>query len=152
MRAVETIAPTVALRRLVDGFQISQALYVVATLGIADLLADQALSSEQLAERVNAEAPALYRVMRALAGVGVFAEAPHRRFSLTSIGRCLCSDAPDPVGGWAAFIGRPYHWQAWSGLLHTVQTGQTAFEHIHGRRVGSCPVRGRLKPSFSIEP
>lgn len=123
MNAVEAVVPSVALRRLVDGFQISQALYAVATLGIADLLANQVLTIEQLAERVHADASALHRVMRALAGVGVFAEAPGRRFSLTSIGHCVCSDTPDPVGGWAYFVGRPYHWQAWSGVLHTVQTG-----------------------------
>jgi SAM-dependent methyltransferase len=36
--------------------------------------------------------------------------------------------------GWAAFIGRPYHWQAWAYLLHCVRTGETAFQHVHGVR------------------
>ena len=34
--------------------------------------------------------------------------------------------------GWAAFVGEPYHWQAWSALLHSVRTGENAFRHVHG--------------------
>ena len=37
--------------------------------------------------------------------------------------------------GWAAFIGCPYHWQAWHGLLHSVRTGENAFRHVHGTDV-----------------
>jgi hypothetical protein len=131
--ATQPAAKTVALRRLVDGYQISQALYVVATLGIADLLEEAPLCIDEVAVRSKAHAPSLYRVMRALAAVGVFREEPGRVFGLTSIGQCLRVDAEKPVGGWAAFIGRPYHWQAWSSLLETVKTGETAFQRVHGR-------------------
>ena len=57
------------------------------------------------------------------------------RFALTAIGECLRSDAPEPVGGWAAFVGRPYHWQAWGALLHGVRTGENAFRSVHGTDV-----------------
>jgi hypothetical protein len=120
------------LRRLVNGYQVSQAIHVAAVLGIADLLADGPRASDDLAEATESNPDALYRVLRALASVGVFEEQDARRFALTPLGDCLRSDAPEPVGGWAAFIGRPYYWQAWSSLLHSVRTGETAFREVHG--------------------
>ncbi|UGS36705.1 Mitomycin biosynthesis 6-O-methyltransferase [Capillimicrobium parvum] len=70
--------------------------------------------------------------MRALASEGVFHEEDGRRFALTPIGDCLRSDAEEPVGAWAAFVGRPYYWQAWGDLLHSIRTGESAFAHRHG--------------------
>jgi len=122
----------VALRRLVNGYQVSQAVHVVATLGIADRLADGPRTSDDLATAVDAHAESLYRVLRALATVGVFREEDGRRFALTPVGECLRSDADEPVGGWAAFVGRPYVWRAWDGLLDAVRTGENAFERLHG--------------------
>lgn len=121
------------MRRLVDGFQVSQAVHAVAALGIADLLADGPRGVEDLAARVGAHAPSLARVLRALVSVGVLRAEPDDYFGLTEIGACLRTDAAEPISGWAQFVGRPYHWQAWSSLLHTVRTGETAFIHVHGR-------------------
>ncbi len=119
------------LRTLVDGFQVSQALHVAATLGLADLLAAGPRSSDDLAAATQTHAAALYRLVRALASVGVVHEDADKVFSLTPLGDCLRADAPEPVAGWAAFIGRPYFWNAWAQLLHSVQTGETAFRHMY---------------------
>src|SRR4051794_13127918 len=126
------LRPLVALRRLVNGYQVTQALHVAAVLGIADLLGDGPRSSDDLAAATNTHPGTLYRVLRALAGAGVFHEEADRSFALTELGACLRSDAPEPIGGWAAFVGEAYHWQAWSGLLHSVHTGENAFQHVHG--------------------
>ena len=99
--------PTVALRRLVNGYQVTQAIHVAATLGIADLLRDGPRDSDALARETATHAPSLHRVLRALASVGVLHEGDDGRFALTAIGECLRSDAAEPVGGWAAFVGRP---------------------------------------------
>lgn len=128
-----TSSAWVAMRRLVDGFQISQAVHAVVALGIPDLLTDGPRSAHDLAAHVGAHAPSLTRVLRALASVGVLRAEQDNHFGLTEMGACLQTDAPEPIGGWAQFIGRPYHWQAWSSLLHTVRTGETAFVHVHGR-------------------
>ena len=120
------------LMRLINGYQISQALHVVAVLGIADLLAEGPLHSDALAEASGAHAPTLYRVMRALAASGVFHEDAERVFSLTPLGQGLRSDAPMPLGPWAEHIGRDYTWQAWAHLLHGARTGQVPFEVLHG--------------------
>jgi hypothetical protein len=125
-------SPSVQLRSLVNGYQVSQAIHVAAALGIADHLRDGPRGSVELAAAVEAHEPTLYRVLRALAAVGVLHEEDDRRFGLTPLGDCLRSDAAEPVGGWAAFVGRPYHWQAWGALLHSVRTGENAFRHVHG--------------------
>jgi hypothetical protein len=129
--------PAEALRRLVHGYQLSQAIHVAATLGIADLLAEGPLTSEELAAASGAHADSLYRLLRALASVGLFREEDGRRFELTPLGDCLRSDSPEPVAGGAAYIGRPSHWQAWGALLHSVRTGTNAFRHVHGVDVWS---------------
>ena len=130
----ETTEPpaSLVLRRMIDGYQLSQALYVVATLGVADLLVGGPRTSTELAEEVGAHPVALYRVLRALASVGVFHELDGAWFTLTSLGDCLRSDAPEPVGAWAAFVGRSYRWQAWAHLLDSVRTGEYAFRQVHG--------------------
>jgi hypothetical protein len=70
------------LLRLATGFWISQAIFVVAQLGIADLLRDGPRSAAQLAEAVGAHPDALHRILRALAGVGVFREEGEGHFAL----------------------------------------------------------------------
>jgi hypothetical protein len=117
---------------LVNGFQVSQAIHVAAMLGIADLLVDGPKSSDKLAAESDANPDALYRLLRALAAVGVFHEDDDRRFSLTDLGECLRLDAPEPIAGWATFIGQPSYWQVWGDLYNSVKTGENAFRHVHG--------------------
>jgi hypothetical protein len=120
------------LRELINGYQVSQAIHVAATLGLADLLADGPRSADELAAQTNTHAPSLYRLMRALAAAGVFHEDDERRFSMTDVGGHLRSDASGSQRGWAAFIGRPYQFATWSHMLHSIRTGENAFEHVHG--------------------
>ncbi len=64
----------VTLRRLVNGYQTTQAIHVAAKLGIADLLADGPRMSDDLAVATATHAPSLYRLMRALAAVDILRE------------------------------------------------------------------------------
>jgi hypothetical protein len=120
---------------LVNGYQVSQAIYAAATLGIADHLHDTPRDVDELASLTACHPGALYRLLRALAAVGVFHEDDNKRFSLTEIGECLRSDSPTPMAGWAAYIGRPYHWQSWGHLLHSVRTGEVAFQDLYQQSV-----------------
>lgn len=125
--------PTV--RRLIEGYQISQAIHASVMLGIADLLAAGSRTNDELAAATGTHAPTLYRLLRALASVEVLRELDDRRFELTTLGECLRTDVPHSLASWAAFVGRPYYWQAWTGLLHSVHTGENAFRHINGMDV-----------------
>lgn len=128
----EAERPAAVMRRLVNGYQVTQAISVAARLGIADLLGDGARTSDELARASGSHPDALYRLLRALAAVGVFHEGEGRTFSLTPLGECLRADAEESIAGWAEFVGEGYYWQAWGALLHSVRTGENAFRHVHG--------------------
>lgn len=99
-----------------------------ASLGIADLLEDGPKSVDELAQDTRAHAPALYRLLRALAGVGVFAEEDDGRFVLTPTAEYLGIDGPVSVRAWAQFVGQPYTWSAWAHLLDSIRTGEAAYD------------------------
>jgi hypothetical protein len=60
---------------VLGGFLRTQALAVVARLGVADVVGCEPVAVQELAARVQADPSALYRVMRLLASVGIFSEA-----------------------------------------------------------------------------
>jgi hypothetical protein len=121
-------SPSAVLMRLINGYQVAQAIHVAAALGIADELADGPRAVGELASVTATHAGALQRLLRALAAVEVVREEDDGTFGLTALGEALRG----PAGSWAAFIGRPAHWTAWGHLLHSVQTGENAFRALHG--------------------
>jgi O-methyltransferase domain len=108
------------------GYQRSRALTIVAELEIADLLRDGARPVEELAGATGTTVEPLYRVLRALASIGVFHEDDARRFSLTAMGELLRSDHPLTVAPMARMFGADYQWKAWGELPHAVRTGENA--------------------------
>ena len=128
-------SPEQKLKRLINGFQVSQAIHVAATLGVADRLDDGPLTSAQLGKMTGSHPGALYRLLRALAAAGVFHEDEDGRFSLTPVGAALRKNSPNSRGAWACLIARPPLWESWGQLLHTVRTGENAFLHVHGMDV-----------------
>ena len=132
MAVEDQVGPTSRLRRLINGYQVSQALHVLAVLGIPDRLANGPLSAAELAEATGVAVDPLYRLLRAVATTDVLEEQPGRRFRLTDLGQGLRSDVPGSLAGWAAYIGRPYYWEAWSHLLDGVRVGANAFHLVHG--------------------
>jgi O-methyltransferase domain len=107
------------------------------TLGVPDLLGEGDRSVAELAEATGSDEDSLYRLLRALAGLGVLHEDDGRRFSLTELGEPLRSDVPGSLAGWAAMIGRPQYWSAWGNLVHSARTGENAFRTVHGTDVWS---------------
>jgi hypothetical protein len=124
--------PSAELMRLVNGFQVSQALHVAALLAVADHLKDGPKSADVLARTCDAHPGSLYRLLRALAAVGVFHENDDMEFSLTPIGFCLTSDAVGTRRNWAQYIGGPGNWHAWGNLLHSIKSGEGAYPVTHG--------------------
>jgi hypothetical protein len=73
-------------------------------------------------------------MLRTLASVGVFAETPNGRFRLTPAAATLRSGVPGSLRDFALMMVDDYNWAAWGALLHGVQTGGVAFDHVHGQR------------------
>ncbi|MDP8973786.1 MAG: acetylserotonin O-methyltransferase [Actinomycetota bacterium] len=131
MSAAE-VPPRDTLLRMTNAFQASQAIHVAATLGIADLLEDGPRHVDELAQTTGTHAPTLYRLLRALASVGVFAEQPDGQFGSTPLAEYLRTNTPRSLRAWAMQIGQQYLWTSWGHLLHSVRTGEPAFPELHG--------------------
>ncbi|GLZ42017.1 methyltransferase [Actinokineospora sp. NBRC 105648] len=116
---------------LMGGPWISQSIHVAAALGIADHLADAPVGIAELARATGAHEGALYRFCRALAGLGVLAAHPDRAFGLTDLGRTLRTDEPRTLR-WGVMLHGGETFRAWGDVLHTVRTGEPAFDHVFG--------------------
>jgi O-methyltransferase domain/Dimerisation domain len=130
--ATNDMSPAVLLRQLSTGFWITQAIAVAAKLGIADHLQGGTKGCAELASALGVHAGALYRLLRGLASVGVFAEEAHGRFTLTPLAALLLTAGPGSWRAAALLNGEPWAWQPWGALAYSVQTGRPAFEHIFG--------------------
>lgn len=127
------VPPAARLMQMIFGFATTQAISVAARLNLADLLKDEAKSADELARATGAQPGALYRLLRALASVGIFAEDDAARFSLTPLAELLRSNTPDSLRDFSILIGADWHWRAWGDLFGSVQSGQPAFEKIYDK-------------------
>ena len=127
------VLPAATLSHLLRGSLVTQLVHVAATLGVADLLHTGPKSSHELAIAVNVDPEALSRVLRALASLGIFMETDAGVFALTALAEPLRSDVPGSLRGSAVLYGERWWWQACGELLHSVRTGQPAFDHVHGK-------------------
>jgi hypothetical protein len=123
------------LMGIARGYQRSQALAVAAALGIADLVADRSRSVADLAEATGTDSAALYRLLRALASIGVFHEDADRRFGLTAMGELLRRDHPQSIDPTVRMFCADYQWRAWRELGYSVRTGGNAVVHTLGMDV-----------------
>lgn len=124
--------PFATLLRMIRGFQISKMIYVAAQLGIADLVTTGAKTSDELAAATGTNAAALYRLLRALASIGIFAEDEQGRFGLTPLAQPLQKDAPNSMYAAALYHGDPIFQSVWNDLLNSVTTGEDGYQHLYG--------------------
>ncbi len=121
-----------ALLRMAQGYQLSQALYVAAKLGVADVLGAGPSDVDAVAAAVGARAPELGRVIRALVAAGVFVELEDGRIALNDAAAALQADAPARTRDVIINFGQEMY-RAFGELLHNVRTGATAFETVYGQ-------------------
>jgi hypothetical protein len=119
---------------LIQGKWRAQAVCVAAELGLADILGDGPRSTDEIAEIAKVSEDGVYRLLRALASLGLFTSLPGRRFTLTPLGAYLRSDVPGSLRGYARFAGHDVTWRPWGQLAYSVRTGAPAFVHIFGMR------------------
>ena len=137
-RAMTTQDPTAAgagtaLRQLILGFRATQLVHVAAKLGLADLLREEPQPPHRLARALGTEPQTIHRLLRALASLGVFAETADGAFTLTPMAQLLRTDAAGSLRSLALLYGEEWLWQAYGRMLYSVETGQSAFEHVHGQ-------------------
>ena len=110
----------------------SRILHAAAELGIADLLAAGPLPCEALAAQAHTDADALYRLLRALAAMGIFIELDGRAFALNDAARFLLSDVPRSARDLVRYLGADWNVRTLGQLLHSTRSGDPAFDLAHG--------------------
>jgi len=121
------------LMQLASGMAFTAALQPIVRMGVPDVLANGPLPVSEIAAKTNNNPDALYRVMRLLASVGVFAELPGKTFALTSVSDLLRSDVPGSMRSMVLWVSNPFHFKVWSEMAHSIRTGQPAVEKVCGQ-------------------
>ena len=124
--------PSELLMQAACGHIVAQALNVAARLKLADHLGAGPRSAAELAKATQTDANALYRVLRALASVGIFTEVAPRSFALTAPAELLRSDVPNSMHAMVVFLCDPEHFQAYREMMHSVKTGETICQRVYG--------------------
>ncbi len=122
---MEAHPPPVQMIQMLSGFQVSQALYVAAKLGVPDLLVDGPRPADALASDLDCDPIALSRLLRTLASFGVFTESAEGAYDLTALGATLVSDAEGSMRD-LALMWMETHYLPFAGLLDTVRSGTCA--------------------------
>ena len=134
-QSTSTVPPEVPAGKLVfqvaSGYMASAALQVAMRLDIAARLSNGPRPVADLAREAGVQTDGLYRVLRALAGLGIFAESSPRTFALTPAAELL-RKGPGSLGDGIEFITDPLHFETYAEALHSVQTGQPAAEKVVG--------------------
>lgn len=128
----EPLPPEALALNLFFGKTVAMAASVVCKLRIPDHVANGPLSVDELAKLTGSHTASLYRVLRALVSVGVFKTDAAGRFELTPVSQLLRTGVTGSLRGIIDYCGAPWSWQAWGDLLHSVKTGETAFDHVFG--------------------
>jgi hypothetical protein len=111
---------------------ITQALGVVADLGVADTIGDSPVTVDDVALAVGAKADSLYRTMRALASLGYFTETAPRTFGHTPLSQLLRDGTPGSLRHLARWFASELTFRAWGMFGETVRSGLPAFDRVFG--------------------
>ncbi len=125
--------PVERLFQAANGYMISAALSVAAKLKIADLLAEGPRSVADLAAATGSNEEALYRVLRALVSVGFFTAPGPRTFASSPETDLLRSDVPGSVRPMVLWMTNALHFQVWSEMSYSVETGKPAVDMLYGK-------------------
>jgi hypothetical protein len=124
---IGNVTPNATLVQMAMAYARSRVLCAAARLRVADALGEEVRGVDEIAATCGADADALYRLLRALASIGVTEETTPRHFRLTELGRPLRRDAADSawpsVVFWADLLA-----DEWSLLTDCIRTGKPASE------------------------
>lgn len=128
-------APNELLLQFATAYQASACLYAAAQLEIADLLAGGPKHVAELARAAQANEDAVYRVLRALASVGIFTEVTPRAFANTPASELMRAGARDSLRGMVLWMADPFHFRNYAELMHSVRTGDTVIKKVTGHDI-----------------
>ncbi|WP_051027110.1 methyltransferase [Nocardia higoensis] len=120
-----------AVRLLIYGRLISEAVCTFAALGLPEQIAESPCRVDDLAVRCGLVAPRLTDLLRLLASCGLVS-LEGDQVELTDRGRYLCADRPGSALPTALLV-RERVGRAWDGLEGTLRTGRPAFDSRYGR-------------------
>src|SRR4051795_438020 len=124
--------PPVRMVQLLAGFQVSQALYCVAELGVSTRLLEGPRTVAELADAIGVHPPALRRLLRDLAGLGLFISTGPDTWAVTPLGATLAEGTPGSVRD-LALTWMDTHYAPFGRLLDTVRDGVPAATLHYGR-------------------
>jgi hypothetical protein len=125
-------SPQTVLRQMVQGFMPAKSLQVAAELGIADLIAEKPKTAAQLSTILGVHSESLYRLLRALASLGIFKEISHNQFENTSLSEAFRTNVPGSMKDFLIFYPDDGFLLAWTKLLDVVKTGKPSFKDANG--------------------
>jgi len=127
--------PAEQLFQLALGYIPAMSINVIAKLSVADQLAGGPKTVAEIAGVCKGKADALYRLMRAVATVGVFRETDPGRFEQTPMSDLLRTDHPQSIRDFMVFFPDPLHFRCYANLMHCVKTGETAGKPTVGKEL-----------------
>jgi hypothetical protein len=110
--------------QMMMGMWVAQAAATAARFNVADHIARGTDSADAIAAAEQADAAAMYRLLRACAAAGLLAETAPGRFALTPLGECLRSDAEHSLRDLFVAEMAPGHWLPWGRLYDAVRSGK----------------------------
>jgi hypothetical protein len=114
----------------------SQTLYAGVKLGVFDIVSSKPMSQVKIAQELGLDPALSYRLLRALASIGLLREDNDRRFSITPMGELLGSDNPQTLRGIALLEEGAEHYAIWKHLSTMVKNGkQDGFVREFGQRI-----------------
>jgi hypothetical protein len=129
---IEQQTPQHQMIHMATAYWASSLVYVAADLQLADHLAEAPRTAAEIAQSTGSDAPSLYRVMRTLASMGLFAEDSDQRFSLTPLGETLRVGTPGSVRSSVLTLAGELFAKPFSELSYSIKTGKPAFDKIFG--------------------
>lgn len=132
--------PTDHVFELIYGRFRSQTLYTGIELGVFEVVSDYPKHAVELADQLDIDRDAGYRLFRALGSLGLLEETSDRRFSITAAGELLRKDHPESLHGHAYLNEGSTHYAIWKHLPDIVgnggpngfqrEFGHSVFEHM----------------------
>ncbi len=140
--------PVQTIFQLASGLWVSRALWAAARLKLADMVGDEPMTLDALAEASGTRADMLGRLMNALTSFGIFARTADGRFEHNEVSRHLRTDHPVSQRAIIESVFGHEHYEAWGAIEHSLRTGETAFDSQYGMPVfawfGERPASAKL--------